>query len=179
MSDGGTGLTAAIGSPGGEGFEQYTGEVYGWAYRLLGCHHDALDVVQDVFLRWDAQCTREAPARPHGWLRQVTLNRAIDLRRRRRTASDPGDNVIQQPAIREDAAARLDQEVLRDDIAAALSLLSDAQRSVLVAKVYDEMTFARIGDEMGLAVSTVKTHYLRAVRTVRDRLQRRWAKEMT
>lgn len=179
MSDGGTGLTAAIGSPSGEGFEQYHGEVYGWAYRLLGCHHDALDVVQDVFLRWDAQCMREAPARPHGWLRQVTLNRAIDLRRRRRAASDPGDNVIQQPAIREDTAARLDQEVLRDDIAAALSLLSDAQRSVLVAKVYDEMTFARIGDEMGLAVSTVKTHYLRAVRTVRDRLQRRWAKEVT
>ena len=172
-------MTAAIGSPRIEGFEQYHGEVYGWAYRLLGCHHDALDVVQDVFLRWDAQCTREAPARPHGWLRQVTLNRAIDLRRRRRTASDPGDNVIQQQAIRGDAAARLDQEVLRDDIAAALDLLSDAQRSVLVAKVYDEMTFARIGDEMGLAVSTVKTHYLRAVRTVRDRLQRRWAKEVT
>ena len=186
MSDGGTGLTAAIGSPGGEGFEQYQGEVYGWAYRLLGCHHDALDVVQDVFLRWDAQCTREAPARPHGWLRQVTLNRAIDLRRRRRAAPESGDNAasrgirhdVQQQAIGGDAAARLDQEVLRDDIAAALSLLSDAQRGVLVAKVYDEMTFARIGDEMGLAVSTVKTHYLRAVRTVRDRLQRRWAKEV-
>ncbi len=191
MPSGGTGLTAANiaprrgGSPGGEGFEKYTGEVYGWAYRLLGCHHDALDVVQDVFLRWDAQCAQEAPTRPHGWLRQVTLNRAIDLRRRRRTASETGDNAagrvvrpdVQQQGIRGDAAARLDQEVLRDDIAAALDLLSDAQRSVLVAKVYDEMTFARIGVEMGLAASTVKTHYLRALRTVRDRLQRRWAEE--
>ncbi|GAF95160.1 unnamed protein product, partial [marine sediment metagenome] len=55
--------------------------------------------------------------------------------------------------------------------------LSDVQRSVIVAKVYDDMTFAQVAEELGLAVSTVKTHYLRAVGTVRDRLKRRWAKE--
>jgi len=72
---------------------------------------------------------------------------------------------------------RIDQEALRDDIITALDRLSDVQRSVIVAKVYDDMTFAQVAEELGLAVSTVKTHYLRAVGTVRDRLQRRWAEE--
>jgi len=69
----------------------------------------------------------------------------------------------------------LDRATLRQDIAAALDRLTDIQRSVLVAKVYDEMTFAEIAAEMSVAVSTVKTHYLRAVQVVRDRLRPRWA----
>ena len=172
----------AIGSPSGGVFEQYTGEVYGWAFRLLGRHHDALDVVQDVFLRWDAQCAQHAPKQPRGWLRRVTLNRAIDLRRRRLTAPEPQAFAYAESARVETRSsqrpeARLDQEVLRDDIATALDRLSDVQRGVLVAKVYDEMTFAQIAGELDLAPSTIKTHYLRAVRAVRDRLQRRWGKE--
>ena len=66
-------------------FERHRREVYGWAYRFLGRHHDALDAAQDVFLRWLAQSRRALPENPRGWLRQVTINRAIDLLRRRRT----------------------------------------------------------------------------------------------
>ncbi|MCH8244042.1 MAG: LysM peptidoglycan-binding domain-containing protein [Planctomycetes bacterium] len=69
----------ATGSAASGDFEKYTADVYGWAYRLLGRHHDALDVVQDVFLRWDAQCAQHPPDQPRPWLRRVTLNRAIDL----------------------------------------------------------------------------------------------------
>ncbi len=173
----------AISKPSSAGFERYTNEVYGWAYRLLGRHHDALDVVQDVFLRWDAQCVRQAPKQPRGWLRRVTLNRAIDLRRQRHTTQELQALACAEFASPADsygsveAEARIDREVLRDDIAAALDRLSDVQRSVLVAKVYDDMTFAQIAGELGLAISTIKTHYLRAVRAVRDRLQRRWTRE--
>ncbi len=169
---------AEIGSPTGEGFEQYAGEIYGWAYRLLGRHHDALDVVQDVFLRWDAQCAQQEPTRPHGWLRRVTLNRAIDLHRQRSAVYESADLLPGQQSGQGDTAARLDQEVLRDDVATAFGRLSDVQRSVLVAKVYDDLTFAQIAAELELAVSTVKTHYLRAVQSVRDRLQRRWASQI-
>ena len=58
-----------------------------------------------------------------------------------------------------------------------MSRLTDVQQAVLVAKVYDEMTFAAVASELGLAVSTVKTHYLRAVRAVGDRLELRWGGE--
>lgn len=167
-------MTTIDSAPDG-GFEQYTAQVYGWAYRLLGRHHDALDVVQDVFLRWDAQCSREAPKQPRGWLRRVTVNRAIDVRRRRHESTGP------QPEPPDlavgDADMQIDRELLRSDVATAMDQLSDAQRSVLVAKVYDDMSFREIAEELELALSTVKTHYLRAVRAVRDRLEHRWAGE--
>ena len=71
----------------------------------------------------------------------------------------------------------LDAAALRAEIAAALDGLTEAQRSVLVAKVYDGQTFARIAEDLDIAVPTAKTHYLRAIRIVRDRLGPRWSNE--
>jgi len=156
-------------------FEQYRSDVYAWAYRLLGRHHDALDAAQDVFLRWLAQSKRAQPDHPRSWFRQVTINRAIDLLRARRIAPAAQNAAADRPAPIEPDA--LEQLELRRDIGAALERLTDAQRSVLVAKIYDGLTFAQIAAEMDLAVPTIKTHYLRALAAVRDRLSSRWADE--
>jgi RNA polymerase sigma-70 factor (ECF subfamily) len=159
-------------------FNRFSREVYGWAYRLLGHHHDALDVAQDVFLRWIRQCRDGEPDCARAWLRRVTLNRSIDLRRARRNAAESSDDLDRRPAGGDGAARGSDDEVLRGDVAAGMAKLSDIQRGVLVAKVYDEMTFAEIAAQLDVSVSTAKTHYLRAVRTIRDRLQSRWGDEV-
>jgi RNA polymerase sigma-70 factor (ECF subfamily) len=156
-------------------FEQHRQEVYGWAYRLLGRHHDALDAAQDVFLRWLAQSRRVQPDSPRGWLRQVTINRAIDLLRRRRETR--GALEIAATHAAEPEPDSIEQAELRGDIAVAIEGLTDAQRNVLIAKVYDRMTFAQIAAELSIAVPTAKTHYLRALQVVRDRLSRRWGPE--
>ena len=155
-------------------FEPYARDVYGWAYRLLGRHDDALDVVQDVFIKWSRQCSNDAPRQPRGWLRRVTWNRAIDLVRRRRRDPQTVRSIPTTIGGIDSAPDQLDRDALRGDIGDALDGLSDAQRGVLVAKVYDDMTFSQIADEMDIAVSTAKTHYLRAVRHMRDRLRTRW-----
>ncbi len=157
----------------GAAYERYRGDVYGWAYRLLGRHHDALDVAQDVFLRWLRQTRREVPRHPRGWLRQVTINRALDLLRSRR--AEPARTRSGPPPPAPNAPGGAETEELRADIAAALATLTDAQRCVLIAKVHDGMTFAAIAAEQHLAVSTAKTHYLRALSAVRHRLAARWA----
>jgi len=108
----------------------------------------------------------------------VTLNRAIDLSRKRQAGADSMTTMMKLPAADVAAVEPMDCATLRQDIAAALDRLTDIQRGVLVAKVYDEMTFAEIAAEMSLANSTVKTHYLRAVQAVRDRLRPKWADEV-
>lgn len=158
-------------------FEAYARAVYAWAYRLLGRHHDALDVVQDVFVRWDRQCGRSRPDKPMGWLRRVTVNRAIDVRRQRGAAIAKVEADDGRVASNGVTLSESDLPLLRSDIAEALAALSEMQRSVLVAKVYDQRTFAQIAEEAGVSVSSVKTHYLRAVRSVRDRLGPRWGEE--
>ena len=40
-----------------------------------------------------------------------------------------------------------------------------------MSKCYDQMTFQQIADELGIAVPTAKTHYLRALSAVRERVR--------
>ena len=157
-------------------YELYAPQVYGWAYRFLGRHHDALDVVQDVFLKWMTQCARGTPDHPRGWLRRVTVNRAIDVARQRRETPEADIQVVDRDGG-EQALVRDDREVLREDVSTAMQRLPEMQRAVLVAKVYDELTFAQVADELDIAVSTAKTHFLRAVTAMRERLRVRWAED--
>ncbi len=157
-------------------YELYAAQVYGWAYRFLGRHHEALDVVQDVFLKWMTQCARGTPDRPRGWLRRVTVNRAIDVARRRRETPEADVQVADRNAG-EQALAGHDREVLREDVSTAMERLPEMQRAVLVAKVYDELTFAQVAEDLDIAVSTAKTHFLRALTAMRERLRFRWSED--
>ncbi len=155
----------------GETYQRHRSDVYRWAYRLLGSPHDALDVTQDVFIKWVDQCQILYPDNPRGWLRRVTINAALDvIRARKRFVHD--DQAVLGRSV-PGTTVGTDTEELRTDIAAALESLSDSQRQVLMAKVYEDETFAAIAGELDLAVSTVKTHYLRALRAVRDGLRKK------
>lgn len=157
-------------------FEHHRAQVYAWAYRLLQNHHDALDVTQEVFLKWwRAHATADAPTNAIGWLRRVTVNLAIDTIRcaaRRAQTARGGPAPADQQAT---AAARRTHEPTQREtarrIAAALHTLTEPQRAVVVAKVYDGCTFARIAEQMGISLPTAKTHYLRALQALRHRLR--------
>lgn len=153
--------------------------VYGWARRIVGRHDDAMDVVQEVAVRWIERAGDASPENPRAWLRRVTINRSIDaLRRRGVRAAQPMNDAPEAGGSR--GAGLLegdDRDLLRMDVAAALGALSEMQRAVLVAKVFDGMTFDEVARELAIGPPTAKTHYLRAVRAVRDRLSRRWGPE--
>jgi RNA polymerase sigma-70 factor (ECF subfamily) len=148
-------------------FAVYSNDVYGWAFRILGHHHDALDVVQEVFLRWHQQCRKDEPEQERGWLRRVTINRAIDLYRR----SSARKTHLRDAAAGQTTSTAPQVAIDRDRLIAALDALSDAQRFVLTAKTFDDATFANIAKDLGVSESTAKTHFVRAVRNVRDSLE--------
>jgi len=152
-------------------FQRHRRDVYGWAVRVLGDHHDALDVVQDVFLKWIGQVQVVEPASPRAWLRTVTVNRALDLARARKRR--PLDAAATAPRAARDED-RTEQQELRQHIVSALAALSEQQRAVVMSKIYDGLTFAQIAEELDIAVPTAKTHYLRALEAIRDRLPRGW-----
>lgn len=150
-------------------FDTHRTAVHGWAFRILGNHEDASDVTQEVFMKWwrthrDESTPRNAVA----WLRRVTINQSISLLRLKKRHELSGGG---PPAT---ATSAVDRPLERKEIANAVSIaledVSEHQREVLIAKVYDGYTFAEIARQMQLAVPTIKTHYLRALRTVRRRL---------
>jgi RNA polymerase sigma-70 factor (ECF subfamily) len=140
-------------------------QVYGWAYRLLRNHHDALDATQEVLLRSLRQPAVELQ-QPGAWLRRVTVNHCLDVIRSRRTAVRIAPEKID--ALSPDYRAA--HAELHAAIVDALANLSDQQRTVLISKVFDQETFAEIAATMHVAIPTVKTHYLRGLRALRRSL---------
>jgi RNA polymerase sigma-70 factor (ECF subfamily) len=141
-------------------------QIYRWAYRFLRNHHDALDATQDVLLKWLKAGSERVESR-NAWLRRMTTNHCIDLIRRRRTSARRETEMLQQGT----GGTVLEERELRDAVASGLETLSDRQRAVIIAKVYDRETFAAIAEAMGLSISSVKTHYMRGLRALRDTLR--------
>lgn len=140
--------------------------IYAWAYRLLRHHDDALDATQGVLLK----VLERSPAEPEkrlAWLRRVTVNHCLDLIRARRPAAPLPEEAPAPAAEAADAAASAER---RERVARALADLSEGQRLVLTAKVFDGETFEEIAASLGMSVSSAKTHYLRALRRLRDKL---------
>ncbi len=145
-------------------YETVRARVYRWAFRLLQNEHDALDATQNVLLK----ALRVPPAeldRRTAWLRRITINHCIDdFRRRRPTATlvDAADDMEPDDTLEQaERSAR---------IAAAMQDLTDVQRVVLLAKTYDGESFEDIARSLGISASSVKTHYLRALRKMHAKL---------
>lgn len=153
-------------------FEAHRAAVYGWALRILGQAADAEDVTQDVGLRWLQRDRQEALASPRAWLRRVTVNRALDLVRQRDVRSSADS--MQDISVAGSVTGPIEFDELRAAVNRALLELTDAQRQVLCAKVFDGLTFAAIAQQMQLATPTVKTHYLRALTAMSKHLGPRW-----
>ena len=139
-------------------------QIYRWAYRLLQNEHDALDATQTVLVK-AVGAIREAKPPQGAWLRRVTINSCIDTIRRREVAAR-FDLDSRQAHVQPD----IEQAEQSQRIAAALEHLTDVQRVVLMAKACDGETFADIAAMLGISASTVRTHYVRALRKMHVQL---------
>ncbi len=153
-------------------FEAYRGLVYRWARAMCRHDADAADLLQEVFLRLVRSQPLFADERAAlGWLRSTTSRLAIDRWRQRDRATAGGDGIEDAASGAATGPAIAAQRESADLARQALLELSEQQRLVLLARCFDDRTFAEIADELGVSAPTVKTHYVRGLRALRDRLR--------
>jgi RNA polymerase sigma-70 factor (ECF subfamily) len=158
--------------------ERYQGKIYNLAYRLLGNADDASDLTQEAFCRAYAKLSEFRGEAAFGtWLYRIANNLCLDeLRRRQRRAvvslSDeenrrylqnvPGEN----PGAAELCAHRAVLARLHEVIAT----LPPDQRTVLVLRDIQGLSYEEIAQVMGCSLGTVKSRLNRARRALRDKL---------
>jgi RNA polymerase sigma-70 factor (ECF subfamily) len=157
-------------------YERHHGRVYNTAYRVLGSVADAQDVTQEVFLhvadrirsfRGDASLT--------SWVYRVTVNLAIDARRRKSrrpllqssTSRDdpdpdlgaPRPGVSPPPGEPGDAVERSEADVR---VREALDRLSPKLRAVVVLRYLEGLSYEDLADVLQMSIGTVKSRLSRA-----------------
>ncbi|MGE3843872.1 MAG: RNA polymerase sigma factor [Vicinamibacterales bacterium] len=154
--------------------------IYALAYRVLGREEDARDVVQESFLRaFRALPGFKGQAKFSSWLYRITLNLCRDwIRRRNRTPelqAPEGLDVIELAAEQgptesvEDVVTRKDQS---RRVARAMQVLSEDQRTAIILKEYEGLTFQEIADLLGVPLSTVKTRLYQGLTVLRRELEK-------
>src|SRR4051812_8608725 len=138
------------------------------AYRLLGNEQDALDAVQDGFLKAVRHLEGfDGRSGFRTWLLRIVTNAALDAgrRRRRRPARplDDADGGPTEPAVADDPSRGLHRDDLRRALDAALDRLSPTLRSTFVLHAEGGLSYQEVADCQGVPIGTVmsRIHYAR------------------
>ena len=152
----------------------YQRKVFGLAYSILRDREDALDAVQETFLRLHQRAGLYRPGSSfQGWLLQMAKNISIDSYRKHRKrkleweTSRPLDEI---PIASEDRAVDSADSDLRRAFARSVETLAERQRMVFVMRHYNELQFNEISEAMRISVGTAKSLHFKAVRNLRKRL---------
>ena len=142
--------------------DRYRQRLLAYTRQMLGpSRSDAEDVLQDVFLRaYGALRNDDRPVTLRAWLYRVAHNRCIDHLRRplppaaeiyelsRTPTHDPQTETVRREDLR-----RLVQDVQR---------LPEQQRSALLMRELDGLTYAELADALDTSVPAIKSLLVRA-----------------
>ena len=149
--------------------DEHQSMVFSMAWRITGDRGLAEELAQDVFLELDRHLPRLGSANhARYWLRQVTLHRATDALRRKRTkAASLGTDVWDELEERH-GLVELDRDSpLSVRMEQLLATLPEAQRAAIVLRYQEEMTPDEISTMMRAPVATVKSNLQRGLKQLR------------
>jgi RNA polymerase sigma-70 factor (ECF subfamily) len=151
--------------------QQYQKKVFQLAYSYFHNKEDAMDVVQETFLRFYQKAHMfEKGKNFQNWLLQIAKNICIDYYRKhhkknnelRREEDIEGMNHPSHDSSHHDPTSDLKEIFSR-----CLEKLSDKQRMIFVMKHYNHLHYKEIAQILNIALGTVKSLHFKAVRNLR------------
>jgi RNA polymerase sigma-70 factor (ECF subfamily) len=133
---------------------RYQRVLFNAAYRLLGDREEARDVAQGALVKaYEKLGSFDPHYRFFSWIYRIVVNEALNTRERRRPSAPLVADLPDVARIEEGLAAR----ERSDHVQAALLRLSAEDREVIVLRHFAELSYAEIGETLGLAEKTVKS----------------------
>jgi RNA polymerase sigma-70 factor, ECF subfamily len=167
---------------------QHESAVYQVAWRMLGNREDALDAVQETFVRvFRGLASFRGEAALRTWVYGIALNvcrnklASSEMRARTRRESlqiqDPGggeevDRPLPDPEPGPEVRAYGSE--LRRALETALGQLSSEHREIIVLRDIQGLEYEELASALGCALGTVKSRLARARAALRGQLQGVW-----
>jgi RNA polymerase sigma-70 factor (ECF subfamily) len=164
-------------------FERYHRRAYALAFGVLRHPDDALDVVQDAFIKAHKYLDKfEGNSSFYTWLYRIVMNLAIDhLRKHRRHKPvELDEQHLEEGATGDDSLlpkilggnpgrALLDKEI-RARIDQALGQLSENHRAVLVMRELEGLSYEEMAQTMGCSKGTIMSRLFHARKNMQRQL---------
>ena len=156
---------------------RYASPLLTYLHRMCGDRHRAEDLFQDVFLAvWEKRRTYRFPRTFRSWLFAIAKNRCREAFRHWRPGTagslPEGDAEVAETATRSPVELAVAAETARL-VAAAVAQLPDQQRTVLVLRNWNGLSYAEIAEVVGRGEATVRSHMHHALVAMRRYLEPR------
>lgn len=167
-------------------YQRYHRRVYSLAYGVVQNADDALDVVQDGFIKAHRHLDKfEGNSSFYTWLYRIVMNLSIDhIRKHKRTRHVDFDDSIghgqDEGALGEDSllprmlgqnpGKSLVRKEIREQIGKALEELSENHRAVLVMRELEGMSYEEMAQAMQCSKGTIMSRLFHARRNMQKRL---------
>ena len=134
--------------------------------RCSGAGGDADDCVQEAFIRLATQ--NPIPDDPVAWLARVVRNAAIDaIRSNQRRTDREAEAMAQRPAWLKPVDSSALDNPSPHEIQQALAALQDVTRDIVVAHIWNQMTFRQIAEAFDLSPATTHRKYEAGIEALR------------
>ena len=165
-------------------FRERYRDLYGLAYRLLGDHGEAEDVVQETYVRAFTHLNDfRGDSSLSTWLSRIAMNEALGRLRRQRPGVELCSlpqgaleaQIIQFPLVSaaDDPEKSMAQREIQLVVEGAIDELPEPFRIVFIARVLEGMNVEETAEILELKPETVKTRLHRARTMLRDNVEKK------
>ena len=148
----------------------YQKKVFLLAFSFFRNREDALDIVQETFLRFYQKAHMFQKGKNfQNWLLQIAKNLCIDYYRKHHSKqneykSDGNVENMSHPQQNDDEFKSID---LKQIFSRSLKKLTERQRMIFVMKQYNQLKYTEIAQILDISVGTVKSLHFKAVQNLR------------
>lgn len=141
---------------------------YRVAFHLLESQQDAMDMVQDLYIRlWERRDGLETVRNPKAYCITLVRNMCID-RIRHASHIDPNADVKECAGISEPPDERLQAREELHRIRERMASLSDRERMVLHMRIFEELDYKDISRRTGISALSLRVMVSNARRKLKD-----------
>ena len=152
----------------------YQKKVFLLAYSFFRNRDDALDIVQETFLRFFQKVEMFRRGENfQNWLLQIAKNLCIDYyrknygKRKELMSNTPVDELNLSVQNGHDPEVASD---LRTIFSASIKKLAKRQKMIFVMKHYNQLKYKEIAEVLGISLGTVKSLHYKAVQNLRGQI---------
>ncbi|WP_246317407.1 RNA polymerase sigma factor [Paenibacillus agri] len=143
--------------------ETFQKPIYRYCCRLLNSRTEAEDAVQEVLVKAYQNIGQYRPLTSFSsWLYKIAYHHCLALLRKR-TRQNKILMLFQPGPPAESPEQAMERRIFSEPLAIALAGLSPEERSLLVLRVFEEQSFAEIGEILDKNMEAVKKKYRRTL----------------
>jgi RNA polymerase sigma factor (sigma-70 family) len=155
-------------------FLRYQGRISSYVRGMVRDYGRAEDITQDVFMSALRRLrSTDAPIAFKPWIYEIAKNACIDAFRRARSVNEvsfdaddgPGSSMVARGGAPD---AVVEGKLAIDNLCGAFGGLSEAHHDILVMREFEGLTYAEIGDRLGMSRAAVESTLFRARRRLSE-----------